>query len=230
MEFIRAVYFLKICLYFCKFMCYNPLDCTGGNIMKRKFLSIVFVMIISLAISVSALADIKPVGNLWDNPDNLVQNGGTYTTGSESGFVVVWEKPECNVDGGYIIVGNKLPVVITATFARVGDVPWGQVKVDMGLDENGEPTYYEGWVMMSDLLDSTGAPAYTPPAETEAVEATDAPETEAPTESPSHDGVVDVSNTYNNAIVYTCLAIAAGALALVAYVLIKHQALNKKGE
>ena len=41
---------------------------------------------------------------------------------------------------------------------------------------------------------------------------------------------ITVSNTYNSAIVYTSVGIAVVALALVAYVLIKHKALNKKGE
>ena len=92
-------------------------------------------------------------------------------------------------------------------------------------DENGETIFYEGWVMMSDLLDSNGEPAYVPSAETEAVE-----ETAYPEATPAADGIVSVSNSYNNAIVYTCLAIAAGALALVAYVIIKHKAFNEKGE
>lgn len=203
--------------------------------MYKKALKISFALLVAIMITVSAFADItdiKPAGNTWENPDNLVSNGGAYLTGNSDGYVVVWEAPECNVDGEYIIVENDLPVIITATFARTGDVPWGQVKIEIGLDENGEPIYYEGWVMMSDLLDSTGSPAYVPPEETENVEAseTDAPETSAPTETANLDGVVNVSNTYNSAIVYTCLAIAAGALILVAYVLVKHKALNKKGE
>ncbi len=199
--------------------------------MNKKILSIVFVLIIAILITGSAFADItKPVGNLWENPDNLVKNGETYLTGSSDGYVIIWEAPECNVDGEYIIVENDLPVVITATFARTGDVPWGQVSIDIGLNEEGEHVYYEGWVMMSDLLDSTGAPAYVPPAETENVDEQTAAETPMPTESQNPDGAVNVSNAYNNAIVYTCLAIAAGALALVAYVLIKHKALNRKGE
>ena len=198
--------------------------------MNKKILSTVFVLIIAIFITGSALADIKPAGNLWENPDNLVKNGETYITGNSNKYVMVWEAPECNVDGEYIAVENDLPVIITATFARTGDVPWGQVKINIGLDENGEAIYYEGWVMMSDLLDSTGAPAYVPPEETEAVSEEPVPETQMPAESQNPDGAVNVSNVYNNAIVYTCLAIAAGALALVAYVLIKHKALNQKGE
>ncbi len=195
--------------------------------MNRKILSIVLVLILAVVLTCTAFADIKPAGNLWDNPDNLIKDGETYLTGSSDGYVIVWEAPECNVDGEYIIVENDLPVIITATFARTGDVPWGQVKIDIGLDGNAEPIYYEGWVMMSDLLDSTGMPAYVPPEETEAVDDA-AEETPEPTESLSPDGVVNTSNNYNNAIVWTSLAIAAGALALVAYVLIKHKALNEK--
>lgn len=199
--------------------------------MYKKALKILFILLISMLITGTAFADIagiKPAGNTWENPDNLVQNGGAYLTGNSNGYVVVWEAPECNVDGEYIIVENDLSVIITATFARTGDVPWGQVKIDIGTDENGEPIYYEGWIMMSDLLDSTGSPAYVPPEETESVEAsvTEAPEATSPAETANPDGVVNVSNTYNNAIVYTCLAIAAGALALVAYVIIKHKAIN----
>ncbi len=197
--------------------------------MYKKIFRIIFVLLIAFIITGSAFADIKPAGNTWENPDNLVEDGGSYLTGNSDGYVVVWEAPECNVDGEYIIVENDLPVIITATFARTGDVPWGQVKIEIGLDENGEPIYYEGWIMMSDLLDSTGSPAYVPPEETEDPDAsaTDAPETAVPAETANPDGVVNVSNTYNKAIVYTCIAITACALALVAYVLIKHKALNK---
>ena len=56
---------------------------------------------------------------------------------------------------------------------------------------------------------------------------------EDPEESPIPERpkqAITVTATYNDAIVYTCIAITAGALALVAYVLIKHKALNKKGE
>ena len=142
--------------------------------MYKKALKILFVLLISILITGTAFADItdiKPAGNTWENPDNLVENGGAYLTGNSDGYVVVWETPECNVDGEYIIVENDLPVIITATFARTGDVPWGQVKIDIGMDENGQPIYYEGWVMMSDLLDSTGSPAYVPPVETEEIDA-----------------------------------------------------------
>lgn len=198
--------------------------------MNKKILGIVLVLMLVFVFTSTAFADIiKPAGNLWENPDNLVKDGETYLTGSSDGYVIVWEAPECNVDGEYIIVENDLPVIITATFARTGDVPWGQVKIDIGLDENEEPIYYEGWVMMSDLLDSTGSPAYVPPVESDTMDNT-ATETPVPTENLSNDGVVNISNTYNSAIVWTSLAIAAGALALVAVVLIKHKALNRKCE
>lgn len=200
--------------------------------MKKKAVGIILVLLIAVMITGSALADIssiKPAGNTWENPENLVKNGEEYLTGGSNGYVVVWVAPECNVDGEYIMVENERPVVVIATFARSGDVPWGQVKIDIGVDENGETLYYDGWVMMSELLDENGEAVYTPPEESEPVssEVTPAPETPMPTESANPEGVVSVSNTYNNAIVYTSLAFSVGALALVAYVLIKHKALNK---
>lgn len=193
--------------------------------MDKRISSIIFIVVIALVITGTAFADIKPAGNAWENPDVLVENGEGYLTGSSEGYVVVWEKPERNVDGEYMIVENDLPVIIKATLTYRDDVPWGQVQIDCGKDANGEPVYYEGWVMMSDLLDSTGAPAYVAPAETEEIVPTETPVEEEGTNG----GIVKVSNSYNNAIVYTCLAIAAGALALVAYVIVKHQAFNEKG-
>lgn len=193
--------------------------------MDKRISSIIFIVVIALVITGTAFADIKPAGNAWENPDILEENGEGYLTGSPDGYVVVWEKPERDVDGEYMIVENDLPVIIKATLTYRNDVPWGQVQIDCGKDANGETVYYEGWVMMSDLLDSTGSPAYVAPAPTEEVA-----ETEAPVETEEVSGsIVSVSNSYNNAIVYTCLAIAAGALALVAYVIIKHQAINEKG-
>lgn len=191
--------------------------------MDKRLSSIIFIVLIALIITGTAFADIKPAGNAWENPDILVENGEGYFT--KSPYVAVWEKPECDVDGEYLIVEEGLPVTITATLTYMNDVPWGKVQIDCGTDENGETIFYEGWVMMSDLLDSNGEPAYVPPVETEAVE-----ETAFPEATPATDGIVSVSNSYNNAIVYTCLAIAAGALALVAYVIIKHKAFNEKGE
>lgn len=179
----------------------------------------IFVVIIALAITVTAFADIKPVGDAWENPDILVENGEGYFT--KSPYVAVWEKPECNVDGEYLIVEEGLPVTITATLAYRNEIPWGKVQIECGKDANGEPVYYEGWVLMSDLLDKDGNPAYVAPntsAEASAQTAADG------------GSIVSVSNSYNSAIVFSCLAIAAGAIALVAYVLIKHQAINTKSE
>lgn len=193
--------------------------------MDKRISSIIFIVVIALVITGTAFADIKPAGNAWENPDILVENGEGYLTGSPEGYVVVWEKPERDVDGEYMIVENDLPVIIKATLTYRNDVPWGQVQIDCGKDANGETVYYEGWVMMSDLLDSTGSPAYVAPLEAQEITPTQAP---SETES-ANGGIVKISNSYNNAIVYTCLAIAAGALALVAYVIIKHKAFNEKG-
>ena len=192
--------------------------------MDKRLTSIIFIVLIALIITGTAFADIKPVGNAWENPDILVENGEGYFT--KSPYVAVWEKPECNVDGEYLIVDEGLPVIITATLSYKNDVPWGKVQIDCGKDANGETVYYEGWVMMSDLLDKDGNPAYTAPEATEEISATAAP---AQTEA-ENGSIVSVSNNYNNAIVFTSLAIAAGALAIVAYVLIKHQAINTKAE
>lgn len=193
--------------------------------MEKRISSIIFIVVIALVITGTAFADIKPAGNAWENPDILVENGEGYLTGSPEGYVVVWEKPERDVDGEYMIVENDLPVIIKATLTYRNDVPWGQVQIDCGKDANGETVYYEGWVMMSDLLDSTGSPAYVAPLEAQEITPTQAP---SETEN-ANGGIVKISNSYNNAIVYTCLAIAAGALALVAYVIIKHKAFNEKG-
>ena len=65
---------------------------------------------------------------------------------------------------------------------------------------------------------------------------TTTPSSTAPTPTPTlrlpqrPDQAITVSNTYNSAIVYTSVASAIIALALVVYVLIKHKALSKKGE
>lgn len=192
--------------------------------MDKRLSSMIFAVIIALAITVTAFADIKPAGNAWENPDILVENGEGYFT--KSPYVAVWEKPECDVGGEYLIVDEGLPVIITATLSYKDDVPWGKVQIECGNDANGEPVYYEGWVMMSDLLDKDGDPAYVAPDTAAEGSATVAPEQAAA------DGgsIVSVSNSYNNAIVFSCLAIAAGALAIVAYVLIKHQAINTKAE
>lgn len=192
--------------------------------MRKRISSLIFAVVIALAITITAFADIKPAGNAWENPDILVANGEGYFT--KSPYVVVWEAPECDVDSEYLIVDEGLPVIITATLSYRNDVPWGKVRIECGSDPNGQPVYYEGWVMMSDLLDKDGNPAYAAPETDAEVEPSEAP---IVTAQPG-EGIVSVSNSYNTAIVFSCLAIAAGALALVAYVIIKHQAFNTKGE
>ena len=65
-------------------------------------------------------------------------------------------------------------------------------------------------------------------------EPTEEPENSEATPTPTvpvrPEQAISINNTYNAAIVYTSAAIAAAAIAFAVLVLVKHKALNKKGE
>ena len=210
----------------------------------KKILTFALVLVISAFMSVSAFADlpIKPVADPWDNPDNLEQDGATYYTYSEAGYVVVWETPECNVDGKYVLVNNKTELTVEYRVTYMESVPWGHVNIELASDED-KSELFSGWVLMADLLEENGEPAAVIPPEIPEHPMISNPIIPKPTPTPSSaeptptfqlpqrpQQAITVSNTYNSAIVYTSVGIAVVALALVAYVIFKHKALNKKGE
>lgn len=213
----------------------------------KKLLTFALAIIIMLSLSGTALADLplKPVDDPWDNPENLVKDGNIYYTHNEDGYVVVWETPACELDGQYLLLHNATAVLVDYQVKYMDEIPWGRTTVTTIDAETGESVEFSGWILMTDLCYQDGTPAFElplvvpphpmipdpspapteEPVETEVIES---PEVTTVPQRP--DEAITVSNTYNNAIVYTCIAIAVGALALVAYVLIKHKALNKKGE
>ena len=203
----------------------------------KKILTFALVLVISAFMSVSAFADlpIKPVADPWDNPDNLEQDGATYYTYNEAGYVVVWETPECNVDGKYVLVNNKTELTVEYRVTYMESVPWGHVNIELASDED-KSELFSGWVLMADLLDENGKPAAVIPPEIPEHPMISNPIVPKPTPTPTFQlphrpqQAITVSNTYNSAIVYTSVGIAVVALALVAYVIFKHKALNKKGE
>lgn len=214
--------------------------------MRKKLLMIAIVLIFAVCLStVSFAAPIKPVEDPWDNPENLEIDGATYFTRNDAGYVVVWETPACSVDGKYMLLNNDTEVVIEYRVAYMESVPWGHVTVESEPDKDGNTQSFSGWILMSDLVDADGVPAAVIPPKvpdhpmilnplptsTPEPEETPTPTPEATEMLPERpQQAITVSNTYNNAIVYTSVVIAVIALALVVYVLIKHKALNKNGE
>ena len=77
--------------------------------MKKKILSLALVLAVTVLMSASAFADlaIKPVPDPWDDPSNQELDGASYYAHNEAGYVVVWETPECNVDGKYVLLKNE---------------------------------------------------------------------------------------------------------------------------
>lgn len=212
----------------------------------KKLLTFALTIILLLSMSGMAFADtpLKPVEDPWDNPENLIKDGNIYYTFNEAGYVVVWETPACELDGKYLLLDNDTAVLVDYQVKYMDEIPWGNTSITVTDEETGERTEFSGWILMTDLLYKDGTPAFELPVDvpehpvipdptpvpTEEPEATPEP---VPTETlvPERpDEAITVSNTFNNAIVYTCIVIAVGALALVAYVLIKHKALNNKGE
>lgn len=213
----------------------------------KKLLTFALAIIIMISLSGTALADLplKPVDDPWDNPENLVKDGNNYYTSNEIGYVVVWETPACELDGQYLLLDNEVEVLVDYRVKYMDEIPWGRTTVTTTDAETGESVEFSGWILMTDLLNEDGTPAFelplvvpphpmipdpspAPTEEPEESTATESPEATTVPQRPNE--AITISNTYNSAIVYTCIAIAVGALALVAYVLIKHKALNKKGE
>lgn len=213
--------------------------------MKKKLLLILLVLSVSLFSGVSAYAElgIKPVADPWDDPNNLIPDGGTYYAYNEAGYIVAWETPECDTNGKYMLIDNDTELEVGYRVSYMGDVPWGHISLELDADETGAVRSFDGWVLMSDLLDENGKPAAVvppeipehpviadpireeEPEETEQPDATPEPTTPVPPKQ-----AINISNTYNNAIVYTSVAIAVIAIAFAILVLVKHKALNKKGE
>lgn len=213
----------------------------------KKLLTFALAIIIMISLSGTALADLplKPVDDPWNNPENLVKDGNIYYTGNENGYVVVWETPACELDGQYMLLNNDTAVLVDYQVKYMDEIPWGSTTITTTDAETGESVEFSGWILMTDLHYQDGTPAFElplvvpphPMIPDPSPAPTEEPEETAETESPEATTVpqrpneaITISNTYNSAIVYTCIAIAVGALALVAYVLIKHKALNKKGE
>lgn len=209
--------------------------------MKNKLLIIFAAVLSALVMPLTAYAElgIKPVADPWDDPNNLATDGGVYSTYNEDGYVVAWETPECDVNGKYMLVKNGTQLKVEYRVSYMGDIPWGHVNVKSsdGSDD------FSGWVLMSDMLDSDGNPAAAAPVKVPehpmiadpkpepSTEPTADPEaTPTPTVPVRPEQAININNTYNNAIVYTSVAIAAVAVAFAVLVIVKHKALNKKGE
>lgn len=208
--------------------------------MKKRIFSVLLVLIIVSTCSISAFA-IKPIADPWDEPENLEKDGGTYYTNDDSGYVVIWETPECSLEKGYVLVDNGTALQVEYRVKYMDSIPWGHVTIIQDPDENGDAKTFSGWVLMTDFTYEDGTPVFIAPEDIPEhpmiVEPQPAPsETPEPEETPQPttptppEQAITIGNTYNNAIVYTSVAIAVVALLLVAYVLIKHKALNKKGE
>ena len=205
--------------------------------MKKRWLSLLLIVLLLAALCVGASADkltIKPVADPWDNPENLIPDGGTYYADNDAGYIVIWETPECSVEGKYMLLNNGAALTVEYRVAYMDGVPWGYVTTETLAAQEADREEFSGWVLMSDLVNENGERVYTEPA---AVTPTPSPEpTPAVSSKPVSDmpqrpdEAITVGSTYNNAIVYTSVAIAVVALALVAYVLLKHKALNKKDD
>lgn len=205
--------------------------------MKNKVLIIFAAVLLAFVMPLTAYAELglKPVADPWDDPKNLITDGGVYSTYNADGYVVAWETPECSVNGKYMLIENGTQLKVEYRVSYMGDVPWGHVNVSAA---DGSETF-SGWVLMSDMLDSDGNPAaeaavkipehpmIADPKPEPTVQPEETPE---PTVPARPEQAININNTYNNAIVYTSVAIAAVAVAFALLVIVKHKALNKKGE
>lgn len=213
--------------------------------MKKKLFLILLVLSVSLFSVAPAYAELglKPIGDPWDDPNNLTPDGGTYYAYNEAGYIVAWETPECSTNGKYMLLDNNTKLEVEYRVSYMGDVPWGHISLELEPNENGEAQSFDGWVLMSDLVDEDGKPAaqlppeipehptIADPARIETPEETEKPEaTPTPTTPVPPKQAINISATYNNAIVYTSVVIAVIAIAFALMVLVKHKALNKKGE
>lgn len=209
----------------------------------KRFAALIMSLMLCFAFSPAAFAAIDIIDDApWDDEENqMPDNGVYYTHANDKEYVVLWATPECNVEDGYLIVPNGTELTVSCRVSYMEGTPWGKTSLPNGVDEEGLEIIFEGWVLMSELYDLEGNPVFVEettepePSEEPLVTPTPVPsgEPDAPAativpERPKQ--AITVMNTYDEAIVYTCIAITVGALALVAYVLIKHKALNKKGE
>lgn len=218
--------------------------------MLRKLLTFTLTILILLTMTGTALADLplKPVEDPWNNPENLEADGNIYFAYNEAGYVVAWETPECDVDGEYRLIRNNTSILVENRVKYMNDIPWGSTTITVIDPDTGEIEEFHCWILMTDLYCKDGTPAFVVPEEipahpmiadpipvpteepTPTAQPEETPAPTAPAAPQRPEEAITVTNTFNNAIVYTCIAIAVGALALVAYVLLKHKALNKKGE
>ena len=213
--------------------------------MKKKLLLILLVFSMALFSGISAYAElgIKPVADPWDDPNNQISDGGTYYAYNEAGYIVAWETPECSTNGKYMLLDNNTKLKVEYRVSYMEDIPWGYISVELDADETGSRLRFDGWVLMSDLVDEDGNPAAVVPPEipehpmiadpirVEEPEVSEAPEaTPTPTTPVPPKQAINIGTTYNNAIVYTSVVIAVIAIAFAILVLVKHKALNKKGE
>ena len=99
--------------------------------MKKKILSLALALAVTVLMSASAFADlaIKPVPDPWDDPSNQESDGASYYAYNEAGYVVVWETPECNVDGKYVLVKNNTELTVEYRVTYMESVPWGHVNI-----------------------------------------------------------------------------------------------------
>ena len=203
--------------------------------MAKKLLTAMLSIIFALSVAVSASAEvvtIQPVTNPWDDPAYLEVDGGIYYANNDEGRVVIWETPECNRDAQYIMVDNGTALLIDYRIRYMNNIPWGSTNFDTK-DEDGNTVRFQGWVQMSDLTDAEGNPVVMVipdhpeipnPVSTSNLSADEQKAPEPPKEA------ITVSKSYNEAVIYTAVGIAVVAIALDVYLIIKHKALNKKGE
>lgn len=135
--------------------------------MKKKILSLALTLTVTVLMSASAFADltIKPVPDPWDDPSNHEADGASYYAYNEAGYVVVWETPECNVDGKYVLVKNKTELTVEYRVTYMESVPWGHVNIELEHEKDNESELFSGWVLMTDLVDADGNPAAVMPPE-----------------------------------------------------------------
>ena len=135
--------------------------------MKKKILSLALTLTVTVLMSASAFADltIKPVPDPWDEPSNHEADGASYYAYNEAGYVVVWETPECNVDGKYVLVKNKTELTVEYRVTYMESVPWGHVNIELEHEKDNESELFSGWVLMTDLVDADGNPAAVMPPE-----------------------------------------------------------------
>ena len=62
----------------------------GGNGMKNKLILVLVLLLTAAALPLSASAELalKPVADPWDDPNNLIKDGQTYTAFNEDGYIV----------------------------------------------------------------------------------------------------------------------------------------------